>query len=158
MLDLRAIQNRVYLMPGLARLARLPLEDIKAMLAEIKRLQKRERPLDFPEVVCLCGSTRFMDAFHAVGWQLTLDGYIVLSVGVCKHAQDHGGEALGEEVAERLDELHKRKIDLADSVMVLNVDGYIGKSTRSEIEYAKSRGKRIRYLEEEVAEAGGDDV
>ena len=62
-------------------------------------------PRDFPEIVCLCGSTRFMDAFHATGWQLTLDGYIVLTVGVCKHAEDHGGEALGQDVADKLDEV-----------------------------------------------------
>lgn len=104
-------------------------------------------PHGFPEVVCLCGSTRFMDAFHASGWQLTLDGYIVLTVGVCKHAEDHGGEALGQDVADKLDELHKRKIDLADWVMVLNVGGYVGQSTASEIAYAKSRGKPVQYLE-----------
>ncbi|KKL71820.1 hypothetical protein LCGC14_2091110 [marine sediment metagenome] len=101
-----------------------------------------------PEIVCLCGSTRFMDTFHSTGWQLTLDGYIVLSVGVCKHAADHGGEALGQGVAKKLDELHKRKIDLADFVMVLNVDGYIGESTRSEIEYAKAHDKMVVYLED----------
>ena len=142
---------------GALKLGCADASEQREAVVEIERLQKRLRPVEFPEVVCLCGSTRFMDAFHAVGWQLTLDGYIVLSVGVCKHAQDHGGEALGEEVAERLDELHKRKIDLADLIMVLNIDGYIGESTRSEIEYAKSRGRRIRYLEEEAAAAGGED-
>ncbi len=102
---------------------------------------------NMPAIVCLCGSTRFMDAFHEAGWQLTLDGYIVLTVGVCKHAEHHGGEALGEDVAARLDELHLRKIDLAEWVFVLNVGGYIGESTRKEIEYAKGVGKRITYLE-----------
>ena len=105
-----------------------------------------------PGIVCLCGSTRFWEAFHAAGWQFTLDGYIVLSIGVCKHAQDHGGEALGQDVADRLDELHLRKIDLADRVFVLNVDGYIGDSTRREIEYAHATGKPVSYLEgKEVA-------
>jgi hypothetical protein len=112
-----------------------------------------EVPDDFPQIVCLCGSTRFMDAFHDAGWQLTLDGQIVLSVGVCKHAEDHGGEALGEDVAQRLDELHFRKIDLADRVLILNVGGYIGESTRREIEYAKGLGKVLTYLEPEHAEA-----
>lgn len=115
---------------------------------EIGRLRKWERPDGFPEVVCLCGSTRFMDAFHATGWQLTLDGYIVLTVGVCKHAEDHGGEALGQDVADKLDELHRRKIDLAGWVMVVNVGGYIGESTRAEIKYAKAHGKMVVYLEE----------
>lgn len=88
-----------------------------------------------------------MDVFHAAGWDLTLQGYIVLTVGVCKHADDHGAEALGQDVADRLDELHLRKIDLADWVMVLNVGGYIGDSTRREIEHAKATGKQLMYLE-----------
>ncbi len=128
-------------------------EPLRKALDEIERLRKWERPKDFPAVVCLCGSTRFMDEFHAAGWRLTLNGCIVLTVGVCKHAQDHGGEALGQDVADRLDELHKRKIDLADLVYVLNVDGYVGDSTRGEIEYALAIGKRIQYLEPEAAEA-----
>lgn len=105
------------------------------------------KPPGFPEVVCLCGSTRFMEAFFEEGWRLTLEGKIVLSVGVCKHAENHGAEALGQDVADRLDELHKRKIDLADTVRILNVDGYIGKSTRGELEYAKVSGKPITFLE-----------
>ena len=109
-----------------------------------------ELPKDFPEIVCLCGSTRFMEAFHAAGWELTLLGHIVLTVGVCKHAEDHGAEALGDDVAERLDELHKRKIDLADRIFVLNVGGYVGDSTRSEIDYATATGKRVTYLERRV--------
>ena len=104
-------------------------------------------PKDFPGIVCLCGSTRFSDAFHAMGWTLTLEGWIVLSIGVCKHAEDHGGEALGKHVAERLDELHLRKIDLAEWVLILNVDGYIGESTAKELQYARSQGKRVTFLE-----------
>ena len=101
-----------------------------------------------PTIVCLCGSTRFMDTFHEVGWQKTLDGEIVLSVGVSKHLPfAHGAEFIGQDVADALDELHKRKIDLADYVMVLNIGGYIGDSTRSEIEYAEAQGKRVDYLE-----------
>lgn len=130
-------------------------DDWLQLMTEVERLRKWERPKGFPEVVCLCGSTRFMDAFHATGWQLTLDGYIVLTVGVCKHAEDHGGEALGRDVADKLDELHRRKIDLADWVMVLNVGGYIGDSTRAEIEYAKAHSKMVVYLEDEAAETAG---
>jgi len=104
---------------------------------------------DFPAIVCLCGSTRFMDAFFDAGWAETLAGRIVLSVGVCKHAKDHGGEALGMEVVELLDELHKRKIDLADQVFILNVGGYVGDSTKSEIRYAIEHCKIIRWLEPE---------
>ena len=129
---------------------RMAQNDRKALAGEVERLWKWERPSGFPEVICLCGSTRFMDAFHATGWQLTLDGYIVLTVGVCKHAEDHGGEALGQDVADKLDELHRRKIDLADLVMVLNVGGYIGESTRAEIEYAEVHGKMVVYLEDKA--------
>jgi hypothetical protein len=101
-----------------------------------------------PIIVCLCGSTRFMDAFFAAGWQETLKGKIVLSVGVCKYAEHHGREALGEEVAQMLDQLHLRKIDMADEVLVLNVGGYIGKSTANEVGYAKAHNKPINWLEE----------
>ena len=100
-----------------------------------------------PPIVCLCGSTRFMEAFFEMGWEFTLKGFIVLSVGVCKHAKDHGGEALGQDVADKLDELHLRKIDLSELVYVLNVGGYIGESTRKEIKYAEDHGKEIKYLE-----------
>jgi len=100
-----------------------------------------------PTIVCLCGSTRFMDAFFDAGWSETLAGKIVLSVGVCKHAEHHGGEALGEGAAEMLDELHLRKIDLADEILVLNVGGYIGQSTAREVIYAHQHNKPIRLLE-----------
>ena len=102
---------------------------------------------DRPRIVCLCGSTRFMQEFHDVGWELTLEGYIVLTVGVCMHAADHGGEALGDDVCGKLDELHKRKIDLCDWVFVINKGGYIGSSTRSEIEYAIANGCTVVYME-----------
>lgn len=103
---------------------------------------------EIPVIVCLCGSTRFSETFRAANLRETLAGKIVLSVG-CDFKSD---QALGltEGDKKRLDELHKRKIDLADEVLVLNVGGYIGDSTRSEIEYAIRHGKHIRYLEEPV--------
>ncbi len=116
-----------------------------ALLTEL--LESRCVPAGTPPIVCLCGSTRFMDAFFQAGWKFTLEGQIVLSIGVCKHTEHHGGEALGQDVADKLDELHYRKIELADSVFVLNVDGYIGDSTRKEIAYAESLKKPITYLE-----------
>lgn len=107
-----------------------------------------------PKIVVLCGSTRFMYTFHDAGWEETLKGNIVLSVGVVTTSSgSHSGEALGSDTVEMLDELHWRKIDLADEVLVLNVDGYIGYSTQREIEYAEMIGKPIRYL---VATAIGD--
>lgn len=105
---------------------------------------------DRPTIVCLCGSTRFYDEFQQANYDLTMRGEIVLSVGFYPHAKvEHGhGEGVGHDSAEKvaLDELHKRKIDLADYVYVLNVGGYIGDSTRSEIEYAEQIGKPVRYL------------
>jgi len=99
-------------------------------------------------IVCLCGSTRFMDAFQKAKFDETLAGRIVLSIG-CDTKSDgdlfKGPE--GDAIKIRLDELHKRKIDLADEVLILNVGGYIGSSTKSELEYAQKYGKRIRYLE-----------
>ena len=101
-----------------------------------------------PKVVVLCGSTQFMDAFHDADWRETLKGNIVLSVGVVTtSAEGHAGEALGPDTVEMLDELHWRKIDLADEVLVLNVGGYVGYSTRREIEYAETVQNPIRYLE-----------
>lgn len=100
-----------------------------------------------PQIVCLCGSTRFMDHFHEAGWVCTMRGEIVLSVGVSKHLPpDHGGEAMGPEVAAKLDELHLRKIDLADYVLVLDVDGYVGEGTSREIDYAARTGKPVLFL------------
>jgi len=102
-----------------------------------------------PPIVCLCGSTRFMEAFQRANLQETLAGKIVLSIG-CNTKSDTDLMAAGElteELKHMLDELHKRKIDLADEVLVLNVGGYIGTSTSKEIRYAHEQKKPIRYLE-----------
>lgn len=109
------------------------------------------QPVIMPEIVCLCGSTRFWKTFRDVGLKLTLQGKIVLSIGICAPDSKilaHPNSPQGKLQKRRLDELHKRKIDLADTVMILNVNGYIGESTKSEIEYAKAHGKPIRYLKE----------
>ncbi len=98
------------------------------------------------KVVTLCGSTRFKDIFMEIQKRLTLQGYIVISVGLFGHAGDE--EVWTEGIKEMLDDMHKRKIDMADEIFVINVDGYIGSSTRSEIEYARKTGKPVRYLEE----------
>lgn len=103
-----------------------------------------------PRIVCLCGSTRFKDAFDEANYQETMAGRIVLSVGFYMHASgNRHGESVGAtpEQKKALDELHLRKIDLSDEVLVLNVGGYIGESTGREIEYASVTGKPIRYLE-----------
>lgn len=102
-----------------------------------------------PRIVCLCGSTRFFDAFRAANLRLTLAGEIVLSIGCDTKSDADLGIIAGDPAPAKaaLDELHKRKIDLADYVLVLNVDGYIGESTRSEIAYAEKTGRPVEYLE-----------
>lgn len=97
------------------------------------------------KVVTLCGSTRFKEDFIQVQRDLTLEGFIVISVGLFGHSGDN--KILTEGIKEMLDDMHKRKIDMADIVFIINKDGYIGESTRSEIEYGKQQGKIIAYLE-----------
>lgn len=118
-----------------------------------------------PTIVCLCGSTRFKAAFEEANLRETLDGKIVLMPGSFTHddavrqaevnraagnTRPVSGDkehVFGPEIAAALDELYRRKIDLADEVLVLNVGGYLGSSTRAELEYAAEQGKRIYYLE-----------
>lgn len=104
-------------------------------------------------VITLCGSTRFRDQFMEAQKRLTLEGNIVISVGLFGHSGDEEvWEGMDEgtltRTKEMLDDMHKRKIDMADEIFVINVGGYIGESTRSEIKYAKEHGKKVRYLEE----------
>jgi len=98
-------------------------------------------------IVCLCGSVRFKEDFDKENWAFTLSGDIVLQPGCWNHDEFHEGSEYMKSCKKRLDELHKRKIDLADLVYIINKDGYIGKSTHSEIEYAKAQGKQIKYME-----------
>jgi len=96
------------------------------------------------KVVTLCGSTRFKEQFFKTQKELTLDGYIVMSVGLFGHSGDN--EVWSDGTKEMLDDMHKRKIDMADEIFVINVDGYIGDSTKSEIDYALTSGKGVAYL------------
>ena len=98
-----------------------------------------------PRVVCLCGSGRFKEAFEAAEYRGTIAGHIVLTIGC--NAHDIAREKELRHIKPMLGELHLRKIDMADEVFVLNVDGYIGESTSKEIAYARSHNKPIRYLE-----------
>ena len=98
------------------------------------------------KVITLCGSTRFKDAFIEAQKRLTLEGNIVISVGLFGHSGDD--EVWTDGIKEMLDDMHKRKIDMADEIYVINVGGYIGSSTRSEIEYAEDTGKVVLYLEQ----------
>lgn len=96
-------------------------------------------------IITLCGSTRFKEQFLEAQKRLTLEGNIVISVGLFGHSGDD--EVWTEGTKEMLDDMHKRKIDMADAIYVINVGGYIGESTRSEIEYALRTGKKVNYLE-----------
>jgi len=98
------------------------------------------------KIITLCGSTKFRDEFTAEQKRLTLEGNIVISVGLFGHSGDD--EVWSESTKEMLDDMHKRKIDLADEIFVINPGGYVGESTRSEIEHAKQTGKPVKYLEQ----------
>lgn len=103
---------------------------------------------NMPEIVCLCGPLRFMDAFRQAEYDFEMQGKIVVGPSFLPGAAKHDGlTGCTPEQKVMLDELHKRKIDLCDTVFVLNVGGYIGDSTRSEIEYAEKTGKPVYYLE-----------
>ena len=104
-------------------------------------------------VITLCGSTRFKEEFMEMQKKLTLAGNIVISVGLFGHAGDEEvwenmDEGTLTRTKEMLDDMHKRKIDMSDEIFVINKNGYIGDSTRSEIAYAMEHGKTVRYLEE----------
>jgi len=95
--------------------------------------------------VTLCGSTKFKKAFEVINKQLSLEGHVVYSVAFFQHADN---ESLTAEQKQKLDEVHKLKIDNSDAILVIDVDGYIGESTRSEIAYAEQTKKSVRYLHE----------
>ncbi len=96
-------------------------------------------------VITLCGSTKFKEDFIREQKRLTLEGNIVISVGLFGHSGDD--EVWTDNVKEMLDDMHKRKIDMADEIFVINKGGYIGSSTKSEIEYATKTGKKVNYME-----------
>ena len=104
------------------------------------------------KVITLCGSTKFKDEFMKAQKDLTLKGNIVISVGLFGHSGDNEvwenmDEGTLTKTKEMLDDMHKRKIDMADEIFVINVGGYIGESTKSEIEYAKATNNIVNYLE-----------
>ncbi len=120
---------------------------LQAAEDRIARVQGR------PRIVCLCGSTRFIDLFATATWELELQGHIVLGCtllpawfcGVGSHFAEHTG------TKDQRDSHHLQKIDLADEVLVLNVGGYVGDSTRNEIAYAERTGKPVRYISDDLA-------
>ena len=104
------------------------------------------------KVITLCGSTKFKNEFMEAQKDLTLKGNIVISVGLFEHSGDNEvweqmDEGTLTKTKEMLYDMHKRKIDMSDEIFVINVGGYIGESTKSEIEYAKKHNKKVNYLE-----------
>ena len=121
------------------------MSDMKLDGSVAARQKAAETKAGRPGIVCLCGSGRFRDAFDAAEEAETLRGRIVLTIGCNTKDVARSAELVGHKPM--LDELHLRKIDLADEVLILNVDGYIGESTARELAYARSRGKAVRFLE-----------
>lgn len=104
------------------------------------------------KVITLCGSTRFKDQFLETQKKLTLQGNIVISVGLFGHSGDQEvwenmEEGTLTKTKQMLDDMHRHKIDMADEIFVINVGGYIGASTQLEIAYALAAGKQVTYLE-----------
>ncbi|MEU4224335.1 hypothetical protein AB0F17_08580 [Nonomuraea sp. NPDC026600] len=130
----------------------LTAEEQRIRATDPARVLVREFGGDCPPIVALCGSTRFRDEFARANRDLTSEGHIVLAPGVFGHS----GDPMTDEQKQLLDDLHRRKIDLADSVYVVNPGGYVGASTRSEIAYAAEREKPITYLEPVVVAAEQD--
>lgn len=96
------------------------------------------------KIVCLCGSTKFKEAFDKANKEETAKGKIVLTVACFGHLENLDMQGVDKKV---FDDVHFDKILLADEVLVLNVNGYIGSSTKNEIDFAKKNNKKIKYLE-----------
>ena len=119
------------------------LEELKKDGVSFDKIKYRPRG---HKVITLCGSTKFKDDFIRKQQELTLEGWIVLSVGVFVHNTDI---EITEKQKIELDKIHKDKIRISDAIYVINKDNYIGESTKSEIEFAKEHNKTIFYMEEE---------
>ncbi|MEU8821403.1 hypothetical protein [Actinoplanes sp. NPDC048796] len=101
-----------------------------------------------PEIVCICGSARFLDEIGAANRELTLAGVIVVAPAVFPRGEERGtDEPITGEQKAVLGDLHLRKIDLADRVLIVNPGGYVGESTRREIAYARAAGKPVSFTD-----------
>lgn len=96
-------------------------------------------------IITLCGSTKFKEDFIRIQKELTLKGNIIMTVGLFGHSGDN--EVWEDGMKEFMDDMHKRKILMSDEIYVINKDGYIGESTKSEIEFAKKHNKIITYMQ-----------
>ncbi|MCF6408800.1 hypothetical protein [Pseudalkalibacillus salsuginis] len=93
-------------------------------------------------VITLCGSTKFKKQFREMEASLTLQGHIVISLGFFEQSE---GIKITEEQERLFQEIHFKKIDMADEIFVIDVNGYIGNSTNKEIEYALKMNKDVLY-------------
>lgn len=118
------------------------LSELDSSLRRVSALSSR---INFPTVVCLCGSTKFKDEFIKQNFIKTMRGEIVLTVGFFRHSDETYKCSDEEKIA--LDILHKEKILLSDYIFVINVGGYIGKSTQTEIDFAEKNNIPVIYLE-----------
>ena len=101
-----------------------------------------------PEIVCICGSTRFVEEMNAANRELTFAGAIVLAPAVIPHPQTSEAQmAVSAEQKAALADLHLRKIDLADRVLIVNPGGYVGESTGREIAYARATGTPVSFTD-----------
>lgn len=96
------------------------------------------------KVITLCGSTKFKETFENVQKDLTLQGNVIFSLDFFSKSDNI---SITPDLEKLLFEIHLQKIDMSDEIFVINVDGYIGESTKKEIEYAKQKGKTVTYLE-----------
>ena len=102
------------------------------------------------KIVCLCGSTQFKEEFEEATWEEGLRGNIVLTVCCFTH---HDHLTWTDEQLLIFHDLHKKKIEMADEILVINPDGYIGNTTKEEIGYASLLRKEIRYKYEESGDS-----
>lgn len=117
---------------------------------------RRSRVLTPTDVIVLCGSTRYKELFDSEMARLTLEGNVVIGLGLFGRAPDDSGKGktqdhhvqIDEQAKNLLDQLHLRKIDLATRVHVINPEGYIGFSTSNEVHYAAWRGRKLTYYDE----------
>lgn len=131
-------------------------DEIDEIMRGFKPIPMQPGDPGFPKIICLCGSTqKALEDFREQNKRLTFAGHIVLSIGVDTKSDDSLFAGMDfnqrEKMKHDLDMLHLRKIDLADEVMILNRDGYVGQSTMRELKYAILLGKTITWLEPEKA-------
>lgn len=122
------------------------------LLTAAEQLAAARFSLAIPPIVCICGSTRFMAEMADADRELTAGGHIVVRPG-CDMKTPHplwADPVDAERIKVALEGLHRAKIRIADRILVVNPGGYIGKSTRAEIEYAESLGLPVDFTHAEV--------